>query len=48
MDKHLQQSIEAVIRQRMAKPVPSDYDQGYLDALMWVIDLCDFSKLDIQ
>jgi hypothetical protein len=52
--EHIQRSIEAKIRAKLLakptlkKPTSQVYQEGYTDALMWVLDLFDFSQLDMQ
>lgn len=50
-EPHIQASIEAKIRAELGrqrrKKLNDPYRDGYADALMWVIDLFDFSQLDV-
>jgi hypothetical protein len=50
-EPHIQASIEAKIRAELRrsrrKKLNDPYRDGYTDALMWVIDLFDFSSLDV-
>lgn len=46
MCDHVRATVEARLKKEMARTKQTTYNGGYTDALMWVLDLIDFSKLD--
>jgi hypothetical protein len=46
--EHIRASVEAKVKMEMVSKKHTKYREGYTDALMWVLDLFDFSSLDVD